>query len=278
MNIFRNLPPAYRSILIVLVSYSIEVLNIIIGIFSVSMIFVNSIVPLNFMVAQFVVCFMYAFVCLFIHLILATSISKILLVTHFNKIFPMDPELIGSRILRIGLLLSFIPSVIYCSYQTYQEQMMISFVAYLTNSKEVSTPPVPHMAIYIVFWIILCILSMLVAVFGIPYYIQHYLSSTTLQVAEAQSILRKEINLKRILLSMVWLAIVSASILIVHHYKLGTAHQPQVYVAVASFNLVLTSFVLQPDVYNCIKRNLAARMPVLRGMMRGSSVNPTVIG
>ena len=81
-----------RSILIVLFTINVELINITVACVSCSMMFVITVVPINFIVAQILVNFILNIACLFCELAVAMTLFKILLVTHFDLIFTCDPD------------------------------------------------------------------------------------------------------------------------------------------------------------------------------------------
>jgi hypothetical protein len=232
---------------------------------------------MSFIIAQILVALGLALICLFCELLFAISVFKILIVTHFNIIFPADPDQLGSCIFAIGSALAVLPSAVLCSYQTYHGQMMNSLVAYLTKLVDNSAQGVAPLILYIAFWVALCLISMLIAMLYIPYYIEHHINSNAIQIAEEKNCGRKQISLKRIMISIVWVTVALTTTLVTHHYGLATRYQPHSYVVVFSFNLFLASYALEKDVsqYLCKRRHILDRMPLLfRPLLTRGAVGP----
>ena len=165
-----------RSILIVLFTINVELINITVACVSCSMMFVITVVPINFIVAQILVNFILSIACLFCELAVAMTLFKILLVTHFDLIFPCDPDQLGLCVLAIAAAMAFLPSAVICTYQTYHGQMSANSVAYLTKNVNNSNAAL-YMILYIIFWTVLGILVIIIALQYIPDYVKKTIST-----------------------------------------------------------------------------------------------------
>jgi hypothetical protein len=246
--------------LTVITTFCFELLNITIAVVSCSMIFVNLIAPMPFIIAQIYVACGLALICLFCELVFTLSVLKILLVTHFDIVFSYDPDQLGYYVLLFGSVLAVLPSAALWTYHTYQGQMINSFVAYLTKSVDNTVQRVQPLILYMAFWIVLCLIAMLTAMLYIPYYIEHNINSNAIQIAEEGHHGGKQVSLTRIMISIVWLSIALTFTLATQHYGLATRYQPQSYVVVFSFNLFLASYVLEKEVCKCTKRFILTKM------------------
>ena len=107
----------------------------------------------------------------------------------------------------------------------------------------------------------------------IPYYIKKNLNSNSIQVAEA-GLVRKEVNIKRILLGFLGFSLSLAVHVVLDRYNMKKDNLPQIYVAAISLNMMLTYFLLEKDVAIFIKRKYLLRIPLISEMARGQTVNP----
>ena len=93
----RNIPLARRNVTNVILSYYIEVTNVLISVCLVPLIFVLCVEPLHFAVAQFILVTIYF--CGSLNLALGSAVScfQLLYVTKFEVIFSLDPQELGKR-------------------------------------------------------------------------------------------------------------------------------------------------------------------------------------
>ena len=234
--------------------------------------FVSVASPISFIVAQIISCIGNAIGSLLCELATAMSLFKILLVTNFSMIFPYDPNQLGFSVFRIAAALAFLPSASICAYQTYMGQMMTNSLGYLIKSANYPLG-IPYITFYVIFWTVLCMAMMSFALVYIPYYIKKNLNSNSIQVAEA-GLVRKEVNIKRILLGFLGFSLSLAVHVVLDRYNMKKDNLPQIYVAAISLNMMLTYFLLEKDVAIFIKRKYLLRIPLISEMARGQTVNP----
>jgi len=107
---------------------------------------------------------------------------------------------------------------------------------------------------YLIFWVMLCIVIMTAAHVVIPFYINKYYNSNSIQIGEALGgQIGKQVSYKRVLLGLLGVSTSVMIGIIVHTYIKNNKVQPQLLVSVFSFNILLTSFVLEEDVLRFIK-------------------------
>ena len=270
----RQIPADHRSIIIVLFTINIELINATTAAICCSIIFVIAAFPLSFILAQMVVWTALSLGCLMCELAVAISLSKILLVTHFSAIFRHDPEKLGLYVFIMAAALAFVPTLGICAYQTYQGQLVSKGLAYLTKYLTTNIG-FPYLMFYIIFWTALSIIMLLISLLYIPYYIRKNLNSNSIQVAEAGHE-RKQVSIKRILFGFVGSAVPIAAAVIVEMHSISTRFPPQIYGAVINVNLMLTYFILEKEVLFFIKRKVLARIPVIKSLVRGDTVSPLV--
>ena len=264
-----------RSILTVLFTINIELINIAIVCICCPVLLVKSGgFTLSFLVAQVLVAFSQALLCLICELALALSLFKILLVTHFGLVFAHDPDQLGHRVLIVAASLAFLPSAAICAYQTYHSQMVSNAVASVLKSTDYANG-VPYMVVYIIFWIVLGGSMMIFALTYIPFYIRHHLNSNAVRIAEIGQE-RKQPSILRILLGITGISVTMAVTVIIHHYNLSSRFPPQLFVLVFSLNLMLTYFVLEPEVITFIQNKFMSSSSLLRDVARRRTVRPTV--
>jgi hypothetical protein len=110
----------HRSIIIVLFTYNIELINITNFCIACPLMFVIVAWPLNFYIAQLSSVAGLSLGCLLCELAAAISLFKILLVTHFSIIFHLDPDQLGLAVLLVAAGLAFLPTAAISAYQTSQ--------------------------------------------------------------------------------------------------------------------------------------------------------------
>ena len=258
----------------VLFTINIELINITNTCISCSLMFVIAAVPINFILAQLLATFILGLVCLFCELAVAMTLFKILLVTHFDLIFPSDPDQLGHCVLAIAAAMAFLPSAVICIYQTYHGQMISNSVAYLTKNANYSNG-IPYMIIYIIFWTVLGIVVMIIALLYIPYYVKKYLNSNAVQIAETGH-MRKQVSIGRVLLGFLGLSLCLAVNVIIHRYSLGNRFPLQLYFSVIGLNMMLTYFVLEQEVVMFIKKKILSNIPLFRSLARRRAVSPRI--
>ena len=116
---------------------------------------------------------------------------------------------------------------------------------------------------------------MIFALTYIPFYIRHHLNSNAVRIAEIGQE-RKQPSILRILLGITGISVTMAVTVIIHHYNLSSRFPPQLFVLVFSLNLMLTYFVLEPEVITFIQNKFMSSSSLLRDVARRRTVRPTV--
>ena len=238
------------------------------------MIFVGLVGSMSFVFAQVLTGLTNALICLLCEIALAMSLFKVLLVTQFDRIFAHDPDQLGGWVFLLAAALAAPPCAAICAFQTYRGQMMSNIVVYLTKSADNSKIGVPYTLVYIILWAVLSIFMMITAKLFIPYYTQHHLSSNAIQIAEAGQQVENHVNITRILLGILGLSMALMATVIIHQYDMDKRFQPQLYIGVISFNLMLASFFLEQNVVGYCKRITMARLPCFRSMANRGAIVP----
>ena len=176
--------------------------------------------------------------------------------------------------LAIAAAMAFLPSALICTYQTYHGQMSANSVAYLTKNVNNSNAAL-YMILYIIFWAVLGILVMIIALLYIPYYVKNYLNSNAVQVAEMGR-MRKQVSIGRVLLGFLGLSLCLAVNVIIHRYSLGNRFPLQLYFSVIGLNMMLTYFVLEQEVVMFIKKKILSNIPLFRSLARRRAVSPRI--
>jgi hypothetical protein len=264
-----------KSILTVLFRRNIELINLLVTWNACILVIIIAFGPMSFLMAQIVVASGQAFLCLLCELALAISVFKILLVTQFDWVFSHDPDQLGYKVLATAIVLAFLPSAAICSYQTSKDTMMANSIAYLTDSIDYDTS-FPLMLVYIIFWTILGVLTMIFALVYIPYYIKHHLSSQAVEIGEAAGHARKEVSIGRILLGFLGISIFLVFTIVIHNYDLGSDFPAQLYIGITSLNLMLGYFIQEPDVISFIKRCILNNSLFCKNFITKGSVRPTL--
>ena len=87
-----------KSVLTALFQYNIEVLNLIVSATTLAVLVSRPALPVPFHLSQLIVVLIAAAWTLSFILGFAISALKLLLVTHFHLIFPLDPDLLGRKV------------------------------------------------------------------------------------------------------------------------------------------------------------------------------------
>ena len=105
----------------VILSYYIEVTNVLISVCLVPLIFVLCVEPLHFAVAQFILVTIHF--CGSLNLALGSAVScfQLLYVTKFELIFSLDPQELGKRTFYILSTIIFVPNLIGGIYYTWND-------------------------------------------------------------------------------------------------------------------------------------------------------------
>jgi hypothetical protein len=261
-----------KSILTILFMNNMDLINITSSILCGSTLYVIVFSSMSYVTGQFLWAIILAFGTLTTELSVAIPCFKILLVTHFSLIFTMDPQKLARNVLTVSALLAFLPAACICYYEILHLQIETATVVYLSKAANYSRG-VPYLTLYLIFWTLLSILMLLVALFYIPYYLQHHLSSNVVEVAEAGRV-RSQVNIKRMLLG--FLGMVSSIVVGIIADLLGSLSgvPPQVYAVSLGLNFMLFYNVSDEKVVLFLKEKVLAKLHFFAYWHRGSRVSP----
>ena len=133
-TVFRNLPFAHLNMTNVIISYYIEVVNVMVTFAALPLIYVMSIHPLPLVIAQF--CTVGTFCCgsLIVALGSAVSCFQILYVTQFEILFTLDPATVGWRTFLLLAGLVICPMTMVAVFMTLKGIHVDKSVANLTQT------------------------------------------------------------------------------------------------------------------------------------------------
>jgi hypothetical protein len=119
--VYRQVPLNQYNIITVLFSYLIETCNLLIVFISLPILYVLAIRHVDFVTGQLIFLAIWSTsntVCL---LSIAISVFKILLLVRFSDIFPLDPQMLGRKVLMFSIIVGFVPSISISIYETLQD-------------------------------------------------------------------------------------------------------------------------------------------------------------
>jgi hypothetical protein len=132
-SIFRSFSIHEKNIITTVLRYNIEVNNFIATLSTLSILLIRSIMPAPFLLAQvLIVASATAWSLAFIQGF-SVSCLKLLLVTHFHQVFPLDPDQFGQHLFIVSLALAVIPNSIIGVYVTLQGTPASQFVHWAAN-------------------------------------------------------------------------------------------------------------------------------------------------
>ena len=119
--LFRNIPLARMNVTNVILSYYIEVTNVMISVCLIPLIFVLCVEPLHFVFAQFILVTIYF--CGSLNLALGSAVScfQLLYVIKFEVVFSLDPQELEKRTFYILSTLIFVPNFTGGVYYTWND-------------------------------------------------------------------------------------------------------------------------------------------------------------
>ena len=159
------------NILFIIFTYYIEALEITAGITAWATIYVMTIQPCPFYMAQIFIMITWAVGTTAFILNCAVSLLKILFVTNFDFVFAQNPEILGKKLLTFSLILGFVPQCLTGMYQTANGVLSTSAVVFLMGmiqTKEVA----PLMRMYGYIWLFASLLMLITTLLFIPFYVK----------------------------------------------------------------------------------------------------------
>ena len=250
----RQVPINQYNIITVLFSYFIEVCNIFILFLSLPILYVLVVGHLVFVAGQLTFLTIWCTsntVCL---LSIAISVFKILLITRFSLIFPLDPEVVGRKVLALSSILGSLPSLVITIYQTINGVSSMHLVAYFTGEQLSRTVnPLPFFIVTTVLFTV-ALIMLPVTMLITSHFIQNHNSSLSTEIAEQQ--FKLTISLKRLLLGLVLFLIPAAMTTSRVIGSPGGGLSCQIILTPFFVNLMFTFFVFDGCVWDFIKRAL----------------------
>jgi len=261
-----------RSVITVIFSFNIELINLLVSEASLLIIFVESLSRLSFALAQIAHSLTLAQGCIISELFFAVSVTKILLVTNFSWIFPYDPNQLGKVIICLAMAVAILPSSALCFYDIVQGKVMTNMVAYMAK--------IPYckqetaiLQVYLIFWILLAFSSLVFTLLYVPHYLQTHANSLAIQTGESNEP-KKEVSLKRIILGFIGILFHVIIVVISNYTGLFQGLPINAFSITTTLNLMLVFFVLDDSVWDDIKVNLSKTMFLQKICIRGNTVTP----
>ena len=166
---FRSLSYTEKSVLNNIFQYHIEMMNIIVTVTSVSVLIIRATWPAPFLLVQSAVIIVTTIWTLSHILGFAVSFLKLLFVTHFQVVFPLDQDRLGHRVLLLAMAMGVVPNSIAGVYLTLQGSPVSKFAQLTINGSAESQPVIPYNFIYSALWGFLSTIMLSIAVLYIPY-------------------------------------------------------------------------------------------------------------
>ena len=166
-TVFRNIPFAHLNMTNVIISYYIEVVNVMVTFAALPLIYVMSIHPLPLVIAQF--CTVGTFCCGSLIVALGSTVScfQILYVTQFEILFTLDPATVGWRTFLLLAGLVICPMTMVAVFMTLKGIHVDKSVANLTQTVY-NGEGVQFLAIYSICWTVLFLVLSSMAFVFIP--------------------------------------------------------------------------------------------------------------
>jgi hypothetical protein len=231
-----------------------------------SLIFVHSIGPMPFHLAQLSITLCWCSANLMSLLGTSISITKILYLTHFNVMFNLVQESISQIILGVSLLFGCVPPLIIGFHQSVNKIILSTTVIHFMGEK-LSPVPLNPMLIYGFSWLLLSILMLIVATLVTKLYEKRHLQGSVL-VGERNREARKTLSLPRVLIGV---SILFFSVVISNATEATGILGPfplQIVVYTSSICLMLFFFVLDENVKTFFEPITANKIAQLKLTLR----------
>jgi hypothetical protein len=261
-----------KSVLSVLFSFNIELINILTSEIALLVLFVVIVSQFHFILAQIGVCFGIAVGCIICELFFAISVTKILLVTHFHWIFPVDPSQLGGVIILIAVIVAFLPCAAVCTYETLEGSLVTNSAGYLAGVTYCHHG-MSFLHKLLMFWMLLAFFTLLLTLLYIPHHLEHQGISQAIQAGECNAP-KKEINLKRIVLGFFGLIFHLIVAVLGNYTGMYKGFPLNAYSSTTSLNLMLIYFVLDKNVLKCIRKEVLKRLMVFMAYFKVPRVAP----
>jgi hypothetical protein len=182
------------------------------------------------------------------------SLFKILLVTHFDMIFSLDPERLGKKIFIFSLLLGVVPHGVICIFRTIKGIKAVPAVAYFMGEHIVADSPSP-MQTYGSTCLIISVVMLLTAVIFIPNYTKRR-SQAAILASENHDETMNSISIARVLLGSSGLTLVIIFNIIAQSRGLTTQFPIQTLLSGILICLKLLVFSLHENILKYIVKKL----------------------
>jgi hypothetical protein len=177
-----------KNILTTIFHYNIEVNNFIATFSTLSILLVRSIRPAPFLLSQVIIVTLATAWSLTFIQGFSVSFFKLLLVTHFHQMFPLDPDQFGQHIFVMSLAFAAIPNSIIGVYITLQGTPASQFVHFTANMAGTSKGIIPYNFIYTALCAIICVVMLFIAVIYVPLHLKKLKqNNSSIQAGEAFS-------------------------------------------------------------------------------------------
>jgi hypothetical protein len=269
----RTVPFVQKTVITVLVSINIELINFMVTYISSLLLFAVAVSNLNFVIAQIFVCSGITVGCVICELFAAISISKLLLVTKFPYIFSRDPDHLGIVIMSTAVILAILPGAVACIYETLEGRLLIRPVAYLIGVNYLHQGT-SYLFKILMFWVLLALCTLVITIFYIPHHLkQQGISQAAIQAGESNA-LKKEVNLKRIFVGVFGLLLHLTLTILDSNTGLYKDIPINFYTSTTGLNLVLVFFLLNDNVWKFIKKETQKKFPFLVILCKVNDVTP----
>jgi hypothetical protein len=268
----RSVPVAQKTVLSFLFSVNIEVINLITTQASLLVLFSVTVSRFNFFIAQGFMCIAVALGCVVCEFFIAISVTKLLLVTHFSRIFPFDPSRLGSVITIIAIVLAFLPCTAVGIYEAMHGDVIFQPVAYLTGLT-ICYQGMPILHRILTFWIVLALCTLVLTLLCISHKLKQQGLSQAIKAGE-RNVPRNEINLKKILVGFCAF-IFHISVVVLRNFTISFQDLPvNFFSAATSLNLMLFYFILEDNVWKFLKIRIPKSRLVIVAFIWANKVTP----
>jgi hypothetical protein len=248
------------NIITVLFSYLIEACNILIVFISLPIMYVLTIDHVDFITGQLIFLAIWSTsntVCL---LSIAISVFKILLLVRFSEIFPLDPLLLGRKVLVLSIIVGFVPSTGISTYETLHGIGSMNLVSYFTGKEQSRTVyPLPFIIMTSLFFAITLVMLFATLVYT-SYFIRMNSSLSSELVQQHQKL---SISLRKLMLGLVLFLIPHAmttnSMVGGHVGDLSC----QILLTPLFVNLMFIFFIFDDCVWDFLKRLISQKLQSL---------------
>ena len=256
------MPAHLVNVLSILFAYIMQILNGLTSLLCLPFMFVLLVAPLPPPLAHAVVTLLWATASVSSQLSIALILLKVLLVTHFEWVFALNPETVGRRLFRLAALVGLLPSFGMYLAEGLNGSGAATGLAFLTARPRVDAR-VPAVILCALAWFCLYAVTLIFSMIFVPIYSQRMLlRSAALRAGELQpEEWRAFASLKQLAIGGLLFATVLAMTLYSNYVSSGdpTDHAqalppPQVLFAPLLLNLTLLYCLTDHNVVAFIRR------------------------